>query len=189
MEEQVCVIYAGVNGYLDPLPLDRVRAFEDGLLGLLHNQHGDILKTIRESRDLDDAPRPSSKASSTITPKLSPERARIDRARMPSLKDLRNRIAATKATQKITKAMQMVAASKLRRAQAAAEAARPYASRMDTVLGNIAASVAGSKSRRGCCAAPAATNGISSLSAPPNADCAARSIPRSCGSPASAPMR
>jgi F-type H+-transporting ATPase subunit gamma len=65
---------------------------------------------------------------------------------MPSLKDLRNRIAATKATQKITKAMQMVAASKLRRAQAAAEAARPYASRMDIVLGNIAASVAGSDS-------------------------------------------
>jgi F-type H+-transporting ATPase subunit gamma len=65
---------------------------------------------------------------------------------MPSLKDLRNRIASTKATQKITKAMQMVAASKLRRAQVAAEAARPYASRMDTVLGNIAASVAGSDS-------------------------------------------
>jgi F-type H+-transporting ATPase subunit gamma len=60
---------------------------------------------------------------------------------MPSLKDLRNRIAATKATQKITKAMQMVAASKLRRAQVAAEAARPYASSMDKVLGNIAASV------------------------------------------------
>jgi F-type H+-transporting ATPase subunit gamma len=62
---------------------------------------------------------------------------------MASLKDLRNRIASTKATQKITKAMQMVAASKLRRAQAAAEAARPYAERMDKVLGNIAASVAG----------------------------------------------
>jgi F-type H+-transporting ATPase subunit gamma len=62
---------------------------------------------------------------------------------MPSLKDLRNRIAATKATQKITKAMQMVAVSKLRRAQAAAESARPYAERMDKVLGNIAASVAG----------------------------------------------
>ncbi|HEX4409360.1 MAG TPA: F0F1 ATP synthase subunit gamma [Xanthobacteraceae bacterium] len=68
---------------------------------------------------------------------------------MPSLKDLRNRIAATKATQKITKAMQMVAVSKLRRAQSAAEAARPYASRMDTVLGNIAASVAGSESAPG----------------------------------------
>jgi F-type H+-transporting ATPase subunit gamma len=62
---------------------------------------------------------------------------------MPSLKDLRNRIAATKATQKITKAMQMVSASKLRRAQAAAEAARPYATEMDKVLRNIAASVAG----------------------------------------------
>jgi len=61
---------------------------------------------------------------------------------MPSLKDLRNRIASTKATQKITRAMQMVAASKLRRAQAAAEAARPYAASMDKVLGNIAASVA-----------------------------------------------
>jgi F-type H+-transporting ATPase subunit gamma len=60
---------------------------------------------------------------------------------MPSLKDLRNRIAATKATQKITKAMQMVAASKLRRAQAAAEAARPYAASMEKVLGNVAASV------------------------------------------------
>jgi F-type H+-transporting ATPase subunit gamma len=62
---------------------------------------------------------------------------------MPSLKDLRNRIASTKATQKITKAMQMVAASKLRRAQVAAEAARPFAERMDKVLGNIAGAVAG----------------------------------------------
>src|SRR6202047_3819596 len=65
---------------------------------------------------------------------------------MPSLKDLRNRIASTKATQKITKAMQMVAASKLRRAQVAAEAARPYAERMDKVLGHIAATMAGSDS-------------------------------------------
>ena len=55
MEEQVCVIYAGVNGYLDPLPVDRVPGFEEGLLGVLHNQHGDILKTIREFGDLDDA--------------------------------------------------------------------------------------------------------------------------------------
>src|SRR3954464_5625953 len=62
---------------------------------------------------------------------------------MASLKDMRVRIASTKATQKITKAMQMVAASKLRRAQAAAEAARPYAEHMDKVLGSIAASVRG----------------------------------------------
>src|SRR3954453_14913985 len=61
---------------------------------------------------------------------------------MASLKDMRNRLASTKATQKITKAMQMVAASKLRRAQAAAEVARPYAERMEKVLGNIGSGVA-----------------------------------------------
>jgi F-type H+-transporting ATPase subunit gamma len=57
---------------------------------------------------------------------------------MPSLKDLRNRIASVKSTQKITKAMQMVAVSKLRRAQAAVEAARPYAERVESVLTNLA---------------------------------------------------
>jgi F-type H+-transporting ATPase subunit gamma len=60
---------------------------------------------------------------------------------MPSLKSLRTRIASVKATQKITKAMQMVAAAKLRRAQMAAEAARPYASRMRRVLTNLASGV------------------------------------------------
>ena len=62
---------------------------------------------------------------------------------MASLKELRNRISSVKATQKITRAMQMVAASKLRRAQEAAEAARPYAERMGLVLANLAAGVAG----------------------------------------------
>jgi F-type H+/Na+-transporting ATPase subunit alpha len=55
MEEQVCVIYAGVNGYLDPIPLPRVRAFEDGLLAALRTRHADILDDIRETRDLGDA--------------------------------------------------------------------------------------------------------------------------------------
>jgi F-type H+-transporting ATPase subunit gamma len=57
---------------------------------------------------------------------------------MPSLKDLRNRIASVKSTQKITKAMQMVAVSKLRRAQASVIAARPYAERVESVLTNLA---------------------------------------------------
>ncbi|WP_312794504.1 F0F1 ATP synthase subunit gamma [Tianweitania sp.] len=61
---------------------------------------------------------------------------------MASLKELRNRIASVKATQKITKAMQMVAAAKLRRAQEAAEAARPYSTRMAAVLANISQAVA-----------------------------------------------
>ena len=54
MEEQTCVIYAGVNGYLDPLPVNRVRAFEDGLLALLRSQHSDILESIRTTKDLTD---------------------------------------------------------------------------------------------------------------------------------------
>src|SRR4051794_7135285 len=62
---------------------------------------------------------------------------------MPSLKDLRNRIASVKATRKITKAMQMVAAAKLRRAQEAAVAARPYSERMANVLSNLASSIMG----------------------------------------------
>ena len=61
---------------------------------------------------------------------------------MASLKDMRNRIASVKATRKITKAMQMVAAAKLRRAQEAATAARPYAERMARVLANVNARVA-----------------------------------------------
>ena len=65
---------------------------------------------------------------------------------MPSLKDLKNRIGSVKSTRKITKAMQMVAAAKLRRAQDAAEAARPYAERMEAVMAGLAASVGGSDS-------------------------------------------
>lgn len=60
---------------------------------------------------------------------------------MPSLKDLKNRIGSVKNTRKITKAMQMVAAAKLRRAQEAAEAARPYAERMNAVMASLAAGV------------------------------------------------
>jgi F-type H+-transporting ATPase subunit gamma len=65
---------------------------------------------------------------------------------MASLKDLRTRIASVKATQKITKAMQMVAAAKLRRAQQSAEMARPYAERMDRVVGNLAGGMSGGDS-------------------------------------------
>jgi F-type H+-transporting ATPase subunit alpha len=54
MEEQVCVIWSGTNGYLDPLPVNKVRGFEDGLLSLLRGKHADLLNTIRDSRDLSD---------------------------------------------------------------------------------------------------------------------------------------
>ena len=65
---------------------------------------------------------------------------------MPNLKDLKNRIASVKSTRKITKAMQMVAAAKLRRAQDAAEASRTYTERFTAVMAQLAASVGGSDS-------------------------------------------
>jgi F-type H+-transporting ATPase subunit alpha len=55
MEEQVCSIYCGVNGYLDKLPLGRVKAFEDGLLSTLRSKNPDILESIRSSKDLSEA--------------------------------------------------------------------------------------------------------------------------------------
>ena len=55
MEEQVCVIYAGVNGYLDKFEVARVRAFESGLLALMRGKHADLLDSIRKSGDLSDA--------------------------------------------------------------------------------------------------------------------------------------
>jgi F-type H+-transporting ATPase subunit alpha len=54
MEEQVVVIYAGVNGYLDPLPVNRIKAFEDGLLAHIRSKHAEILDSIRSSNDLSD---------------------------------------------------------------------------------------------------------------------------------------
>ena len=66
---------------------------------------------------------------------------------MASLKDLKNRISSVRSTQKITKAMQMVAAAKLRRAQEAAEAARPYSERMAAVMANIGQAVSASDAR------------------------------------------
>ena len=104
---------------------------------------------------------------------------------MASLKELRNRIASVKATQKITKAMQMVAASKLRRAQAAAEAARPYAERMAAVLANLASTLAGrTDAPRAARRHRQATKPICWSSARPSAAFAAPSIRRSSGSPA-----
>jgi F-type H+-transporting ATPase subunit alpha len=65
MEEQATVIYAGVNGYLDPIPVDRVRAFEDGLLHVLRSKHADILEDIRKTGDLTDATADKLKAAVT----------------------------------------------------------------------------------------------------------------------------
>jgi F-type H+-transporting ATPase subunit alpha len=65
MEEQACVIYAGVNGYLDPIAVNRVSAFEDGILHVLRSKHADILEDIRKTGDLTDATADKLKAAVT----------------------------------------------------------------------------------------------------------------------------
>ena len=95
---------------------------------------------------------------------------------------MRVRIASTKATQKITKAMQMVAASKLRRAQTAAEAARPYAEKMDAVISDIANAATARLARRRSWPEPARIRCICCWYVPANAAFAAPSTRRSCGS-------
>ena len=190
MEEQVCVIYAGVNGYLDKLPLDKVSPFEDGLLSTLRSKHADLLESIRSSKDLpSDAEAKLKSGGRRLRRQLLLMVSLDGSAAMPSLKDLRNRIASVKSTQKITKAMQMVAVSKLRRAQSAVEAARPYADKIETVLANLAGGVAPAAQAPPLLAGTAPTRRICSSSAPASAGFAALSTPRSCAWRASAPTR
>ncbi len=145
MEEQVAVIFAGTRGYLDAIPVSAVGKFEQGVLSGLRSE-----KTILE----DDCQREGLVGRHGEEARRVPRQVRqelhgligitsFEEIRpMASLKEMRNRIASVKATRKITKAMQMVAAAKLRRAQEAAQAARPYAERMATVLGSLASKVA-----------------------------------------------
>ena len=75
VEEQVVVIYAGTSGYLDPLPLDRVREFETGLLALMRSEHKDVLDAIRDkARDDRRHARRASRRSSSATRRTSPKR-------------------------------------------------------------------------------------------------------------------
>ena len=183
MEEQVCVIYAGVNGYLDKLALRQGAGFRGRPLvypALEARRHP---RDIRSTRDLErhrGKTEGGGRRLRRVAFRLTASRMNARRSvAMPSLKDLRNRIASVRSTQKITKAMQMVAVSKLRRAQAAVEAARPYAQRVEAVLTNLAGGVQG---RRGAAAArrlAARTRPTCSSSAPASAAFAARSTPRS----------
>src|SRR5476651_1752506 len=83
-------------------------------------------------------PNPELKIADFLLFFLDPSRVILQKAAMPSLKDLKNRITSVKSTRKITSAMKMVAGSKLRRAQESAEAARPFAERMARMLASLA---------------------------------------------------
>ena len=147
MEEQVVVIYAGVNGYLDPLPVNRVRGFEQGLLSLLRSKHADILDSIRDhARSRRRHRRPSSKARSTATPRRSRDGERAEEGSDAGLKWPASRTCASasppprrrrRSPRPCRWSRPRSCAARRRRPRRA----RPFAERMDKVLGNIAAAV------------------------------------------------
>ena len=196
VEEQVAVIFAGVNGYLDQLPVDKVERVRAGLPGAAAlRARGPARRDPRQARADRRHPRPPAVGGGRASPRSSPDaggtgqrRTRRDLGRWLRLKELRNRIASVKATQKITQAMQMVAAAKLRRAQEAAEAARPYAERMAVGAGQRRGGlVRPHRTRRGCWPAPARTRPICWWCARPSAASAAPSTRRSRGWRATTP--
>ncbi len=150
VEEQVVSIFAGVRGYLDGMQVERHQPLRGRAAGRDPRQ-------ARRHPGLDPQGtrdhQGDRRASCKVVPRRLREVVRLsgrstgpgnrsERA-MPSLKDLQIRINSVKSTQKITKAMKMVAAAKLRRAQEQAEAARPYAERMERIMASLAAALAG----------------------------------------------
>jgi F-type H+-transporting ATPase subunit gamma len=171
-----------VKGYLDKLPSSRSASSSRVCLRICVGGQGRARRDPHRAEALRRDRGEAEGADRRIRQDFRVRRGRnqgTERSGMPSLKDLRNRIASVKATQKITKAMQMVAAAKLRRAQEAAEAARPYAQRMGAVLANLAADAG--RWRR--CAEADGRNGQGRRtcwsSARPSAACAAASTRRS----------
>jgi hypothetical protein len=136
--EIVCVIYAGTKGYLDKIAVGDVGRFERACWPPARQAPGPARRHHQQR------PQGQGRAEDKIKPSRR-VRCRFfvirrGRTHMPSLKDLKNRIDSVKSTRKITKAMQMVAAAKLRRAQDAAEASRPYTERFNAVMAGLAAS-------------------------------------------------
>ena len=163
--DQVLSIYAGVNGFLDDVPVDKVQQFEADLLHYIQQNHPELKKEVTTIGKIDD--KVGGRLKEIITTfkqkmgygakhkhKTEYRGLRVEAdARvpictlgtqstalmedMPSLQSLRRKIAAFKNTQKITKAMKMVAAAKLKRSQDRILAARPYAHKMRGVLSNL----------------------------------------------------
>ena len=154
VEEQVAVIFAGNQGFLDDLDVHRVRSFGEGLRDYLRSQaarrarrhprqgrghRGDRGQAPRRRRRLPQLVRRRPEACRPRRPR-SRRRSRRRRRRpdVASLRDIRRRIASVQNTRKITKAMEMVAAAKLRRNQARIEALRPYAGDMIEMMIDLA---------------------------------------------------
>ena len=128
VEKQVLLIYAGTNGYLDQVPVSDVGAYETELYRYFELRHAGMLEAHRrEEADRRRAEGADQRGAEGVRPAVRGEESGLA---MPSLLDLRRRIRAVKSTQQITKAMKMISASKLRRAQDRVVGARPFAQQM-----------------------------------------------------------
>ena len=192
MEEQVVVIYAGVNGYLDPMPVDRVRAFEDGLLSLLRSEHADILDDIRKTSDLTDATAGQAQGRGRrLRQELSPERTGLQGRRAHGLaqghaRPHRLRQGDAEDHQGDADGRGVEAAPRAGGGRGRASLCRAHGE------GARQHRRGGGRLELGAAAAapaPARTRCICWSSAPPSAACAARSTRRSCGSRASTSTR
>ena len=144
-----------MNGYLDTLKVADVGRFEQGLLGELRASGKDILEAIQTSGQLDGD---TEKKLKGLLDKFLERFALRAPAPMPSLKDMRARMNSVRQTRKITSAMKLVAASKLRRAQEQAEASRPFAAAHGGDAGRISRPASPAcPARRRCWPAPART--------------------------------
>ena len=148
IEEQVAVIFAGSNGYIDDIEVERVSAFCEGLRQYLKAECAETLAAIRDEKVVSERATPGCARPSRRTTTRSrrrpahraspPRTSRRSRPDVASLRDIRRRIASVQNTRKITKAMEMVAAAKLRRNQQRIEALRPYAGDMIEMMSDLA---------------------------------------------------
>ena len=148
VEKQVVIVYAATKGFLDAVAIEDVRRYEEDLYRFLETRHPAVLTGIAEKKILDDDLKAALEAAlnefgqqfGAHACRLEPPPSSVA-ALMPSLIDLRRRIRAVKSTQQITKAMKMIAASRLRRAQERVVSARPFAQRMLKVLNGLVSRV------------------------------------------------
>src|SRR5262249_22507111 len=143
VEKQVAIVYAAINGHVDDLEVSLLKRFEQELYRFLETRKPEVLALIRDKKQLSDDVNPALDAArKEFKGESAPYRALAPPDQHPlmaSLKTIRKRIGSVKSTQQITKAMKMVAAAKLRRAQEAAHAARPYAEKLAEMLRTVAA--------------------------------------------------
>ena len=139
VEKQVAILYAATKGKLDDVPTPRVREFESQFYRFLETERPAILTELADKKALSDELAAALDEAIDAFRTMLPGLGRGSRRHVASQRDIRRRIGSVKNIKQITRAMQFVAASKLKRAQDATLAARPYSEKLDEVLADLAA--------------------------------------------------